>query len=353
MAFVDIFKPERPIMKVCMMGPKAVGKTTVLTAVFNEMQKQIAGTELNLIALGDTNAELITRQHQLTAMFKKQEDIVDNKEQANNPQGGIAATAYETRFDFSLGFIGKDPIMDLEILDFPGENVVKYPDNVKSYIKESQAVFLAVDTPHLMERDGDFNGVKNKPDIITQLFSEAINSIDSEKLIVFIPLKCEKYLNEKRMPEIIARIEQEYQSLIDLFKCNTNICCTIAPILTLGGVEFEDFSYHADGKVRLAPDDCPENVLYRYAGEKKYAPLFCSQPLYALLSFVAAQYKRESNPNDKNWLEKIKSWIWRRISNDYASFFNEILKLEKTRIASNMQFGYKVLCGINLFHYNF
>lgn len=133
-------------MKVCMMGPKAVGKTTVLTAVFNETQNSIADTKLNLLALGDTNAELMDRKYKLSAMFKKKLDVVDR------PQGGISASSTESRFDFSFGFIGKEPILDLMIKDFPGEMIVNNQERVIEFIKESKAVFIAIDTPHLMEK---------------------------------------------------------------------------------------------------------------------------------------------------------------------------------------------------------
>ena len=341
MGVLNVIKPERPVMKVCMMGPKAVGKTTVLTAVFNETQNAIAETQLNLIALGDTNSELIDRTHQLNAMFKKKIEVVDR------PSGGINASSVETRFDFSFGFVGKEPLIDLVIKDFPGEMVVSRQAEVIDFIKESEAIFVAIDTPHLMERGGEFNAVKNKPDTIIQLFRQALQDITSEKLVVMIPLKCEKYFHEKRMPEVLGKVEQVYAPLIELFKENGNICCVVSPILTLGDVEFDDFSYE-NNTVRLAPDQCPDHVLYKYVGRCKYSPLFCSQPLYTLLSFVSAQYKRMKR---EGILDRLKNWIWNMFNRNEA-LFDEIIKMEKTRITQNVQFGYKILCGAHLFHYN-
>ena len=51
-------RPKSPIMKIAMMGPRAGGKTTILTSVFNETSTSIATTKLNLIAYGDTKKEL-------------------------------------------------------------------------------------------------------------------------------------------------------------------------------------------------------------------------------------------------------------------------------------------------------
>ena len=51
MGLLDSFKKKaiaRIPMKVCMMGPRAVGKTTILTAIFNDTQENIGATT-NLI----------------------------------------------------------------------------------------------------------------------------------------------------------------------------------------------------------------------------------------------------------------------------------------------------------------
>lgn len=339
-SILGIKHPERPCMKVCMMGPRAVGKTTILTAVFNETQQQIVGTQLKLIERGDTGNILLERKRELKSIFKKHGDI---------SSVGINATSAEGLFQFSFGILGKNPSIDIDIKDFPGEYVESDPERIIQFIKDSAAVFLAVDTPHLMERDGEFNEVKNKTTIITEFFETAINSIDSEKLIIIIPLKCEKYFHEDRMPEVLSRVEDVYGKLISIFEQNPKVCCSIAPILTLGGVEFDSFDYDKDGNVNLFVDGNPNNVHYKYAGDKVYAPLFCSQPLYALLSFVAAQYSRECR--DSSIWERIKKILFNVFKTD-NKLFEEILKMEKYRISDNPQLGYEVVSGGELFNYN-
>ena len=235
----------------------------------------------------------------------------------------------------------------LMIKDFPGEMIVNNQERVIEFIKESKAVFIAIDTPHLMEKNGEFNDVKNKPSIVIELFKKAISSLNEEKLIVLIPLKCEKYFHEKRMSEVLGRIKEVYAPLMTLLKENENMCCMVSPILTLGDVEFDDFTYE-NNLVKLAPDNCPDSVLYKYVGESRYTPLFCSQPLYALLSFVAAQYKRMDNGS---FLDRIKNFVF-NIFNNNELLFDEIVKMDKTRISNNAPLGYEVLCGGELFHYN-
>lgn len=341
MAILDSFKPQRPVMKVCMMGPKAVGKTTVMTAIFNETQSSIYGTSLNLTAKGDTNALLIDRLHLLQSIFAKKKEITDNRPET----GAMTATSFESKFEFGFGHIGQEPVIDITLKDFPGEMVVRNQEEVITFIKESHCILIAIDTPHLMERDGEFNDMKNKPEQITNLFKNAMRSIQTEKLVMFIPLKCEKYFHEKRMHEVLAKVESTYATLIGVFRATQKVCCCVSPILTLGDVDFDDFSYEGEN-VALAPDNCPANVQYKYVGEGKYSPLLCSQPLYSLLLFVAAQYKRTST--NMSLLDILKNLIWRVFKKD-DELINDILKMNRSRISNDDKFGYKELCGEYLF----
>lgn len=346
MGLLDSLKPKRPLMKIAMMGPRAVGKTTVLTAVFNETKTSIATTMLKLIDRGDTGAELQDRLYYLKSVFRKQEEISDK----TLPTAGLSATANEHLFQFSFGIQGKEPSIDIDIQDFPGEYVTDHPERVQSFINEATAIFIAIDTPHLIEKQGQFNEIKNKVSKITNFFKETLASISSEKLVLLVPLKCEKYFKENRMEEVLQHVESAYAELIALFKKSLKVCCAVVPILTLGDVVFDDFRYNATGDVELDVDGTPNLVKYKYVGDNpKYSPKFCSQPLYAAISFLAAQYTRWNKR--ATFIDKLIRSIWKVFQSD-EQLFSEVLKMEKNRISDQPSLGYKVLCGGELFHYN-
>lgn len=336
-------------MKVCMMGPRAVGKTTVLTAVFNESKQSIADSQLVLHAIGDTESRLVDQRKKLNAVFAFKDLGIGEKER---PSAGIDASSFVTSFDFEFGLIGKEPRVDLQIKDFPGEFVLSKPQEVISFIQDSSAVMLAIDTPHLMELDGEFHEVKNHVKEVTALFKNALKELDSEKLVMLVPLKSEKYFNEGRMPEVLAKIKEAYHELIDLFKSNDKIACTVVPIKTMGDVQFEAFTYNDDGSVQLDIDHTPNHVLYQFyskTGSKpQYKPRFCAQPLYSLLSFVSSQYKRN----------KDRAGFWDRLLQKYSELFdsdeplfNEVLKMEKSRLV-DPNIGFATLTGSELFQFN-
>ncbi len=344
MGIADIFKKKaiyRVPMKVCMMGPRAVGKTTILTAIFSDTQENLGmSTNLKMLAIGDTEQELTTKKHLLNSIFANRQQITDR------PIAGIEASSTVNTFDFEFGLKGKEPRIDMEIKDFPGEYVVSKPDEVKGFINDSSAIFLAIDTPHLMEYGGRFCEVKNKPSAIINFFNDCIANLNGEKLVLLVPLKCEKYFHERRMDEVLQRCQEVYGQLIDMFKKSGKVACAVTPILTLGDVVYDKMA-NDGGSVRLNEQGCPEEVLYKFHGDApKYSPAFCVQPLYYMLSFLSSLYARKKK--NRNIFDILLGKIFDLFDSD-EEFFNEILNMENHRITEG--FGYNVLCGHDLFKY--
>lgn len=344
MKFLDNLRRQsgcRMTMNVCMMGPRAVGKTTVLTAIFSETQNSIATTELLLHAFGDTSADITEKRQMLAHVFAKKIQIEDR------PEAGIAASSAVHTFDFSFGLKGKEPKVDLHIKDFPGEYVRDKAEDVVSFIDESSAVFIAIDSPHLMEEGGKYCEAKNRVSDISEFFRKSLAGLSTEKLVLLIPLKCEKYFYADRMDELLQRLEDSYSDLLALFRANDKVVCAVTPILTLGGVEFDRFR-KSGSAVDLNSDGCPSDVIYKFRdGNAAYSPTFCVQPLYYLLSFTAAQYKR--NKKRKSFIDRMIAKLFDLFDND-PELFEEILKIERFRGIDLP--GYKIECGKDKFHYN-
>lgn len=322
---------QKAQMQVCMMGPRAVGKTTVLTAVFAETQDSIASTKLKMGAGDITETTLQEKKNQLTGMF-------DRKEQ---PQPGIAASPEEQVFDFEFGIFGKDSRIKLNIKDFPGEYVKKEPQKVIDYIQESSAIFIAIDTPYLMEENGRY-AKRNEIEEITNFFLKATEELIGEKLVLLVPLKCEKYYFEKRMEEVKEVVKTQYKKLIDHLSTK-NVLCAITPILTVGGIEFDKFVSSDDILGAKSNDSFPVVATYKYTQSAEYKPMYCVQPIYYLLGFVSAQYQREKKR--KNIFQRMISGVFQLFDNE-QEFIDEVLKLN--RYVKKFEDGYQILMGKEL-----
>lgn len=320
-------------MKVCMMGPRAVGKTTVLTAMFSETQEKIAESKLYLSADTDTSSRLQSKKNQLSGMFERKDKFVDK------PQGGIEASNAIQEYDFKFGVFGKDARINLTIKDFPGEFVKSDPEQVKEFISESNAIIIAVDTPYIMEENGKYAIQKNAIAEITDFFKATTADLTSEKLILIVPLKCEKYYYAGKMDEVLQTVKKYYAALIEHLSSQNMTVCAVTPILTLGGVEFDTFA--------LAGSTGTDNVnvvsQYKYTKEGIYDPMYCVQPIYYLLMFVAAQYERNKNRN--NIFQRFIAGIFEFFDNE-QEFIEEVLRLKK--YLNKDRDGYSILVGKEL-----
>ena len=287
--------PEKQMMKITMLGPRGAGKTSVITSMYNNTNVAVSDTQLHILAEEGTKMILQNKLNDLKGMFLANNTVGDTV------QPGIAGDNTVSIFEFTFGLNTENINMGLEIRDFPGEYIVREPETVKEYIKESNAILIAVDTPHMMECNGRYNEGKNRVSLITEFFRESLNAESDEKLIMLIPLKCEKYFHEKRIEEVTKRVKDTYRELLTFLRDRDNenglkgkFACVIAPILTAGEIVFDRFET-VNGEIEEVVDETgtsvPAKVVYRYlrAGAK-YAPQFCEQPLFYLLAFVSKQY---------------------------------------------------------------
>lgn len=321
-------------MKMCMMGPKGVGKTSILTSIFSGTQTDLIRTNLSIRAQGTTQTEIENKVYLFEKVFADRESISDR------PANGLLSSSEVSTFDFQFGLKGKPSKVNLCIKDFPGEYVKTHPDDVISFIDDSSAILIAIDTPHLMEQDGKYAEVKNQIETITSFFATSFGKLESDKLVMLVPLKCEKYFYEEKMQDVMSQVEKEYSALIRFFKSKKNVACAITPILTLGGVVFTQFS------AELNNDGVPAEVFYKFYEESPtYSPAFCAQPLYYVLSFAAAQYQK--NKKNLSVLNKILSSLYSLFEND-KELYKEILKMNKFRLVDESKLGYKLICGEKL-----
>lgn len=94
-----------------------------------------------------------------------------------------------------------------------------------------------------------------------------------DKLVLLIPLKCERYFNDGRIDDVSRKAVEAYRRLLN-FCAKANTACAVTPIKTLGGVEYSHFTDNY-----AAPGGVEKLSVFRFCGTKpKYAPAFCVQP---------------------------------------------------------------------------
>jgi GTPase SAR1 family protein len=277
-------------LKVTMLGSTGVGKTSLLTAMYEQFANNIGKTDLQLTPDDESSAILQERLIELKS-------LLDDFE----ARGGVQATAGEPTdmrsFLFGLGRRGKPPSLQLNFRDYPGGyHLAKAtPDKkefIKDLLKECVAVLIAIDAPALMELRGRWNELINRPQQITDIFRTAYQDLDSPRLVIFAPVRCEKYMQTERSSlELIQRIKEEYRGLFDLFSSGAllpNVVTVITPVQTVGSVVFS----------RIDTKDGLPHFRFRKIGhDARYNPKDSEQPLRYLLRFLLKLHLT----NNRNW----------------------------------------------------
>lgn len=303
-----------PTLSICMMGPRSVGKTTIMTSIFHESQSSIC--EGSSIYLNSLNQET----NRLNDYYISLVDAVEKKNASNLPASNTVS-----EFMFGLGLKGhSEPSVKLLVRDFPGEylNSPKKEDreDIYNFMSSATVILIAVDTPYLMEENGKYNEEKNKIKLVTHYIKDNADVVKN-KLVLFVPLKCERYMHDGKIAIVSEKTKEAYSELAKFFEEN-NIASFVTPILTLGGIEFDrmvDNNMNTEvSKIATyrSWDKCPE-----------YKPLFCPQPLYYLLSYVSNYYEWESKQK-KSLIDSFMSSFYSYIKDD-SRFFEEMKKLTR------------------------
>lgn len=336
-------------MQICMMGARGVGKTSVLTSMFHDLNAVNSNSNLFLTTMEDEQSKL-----DMTAgiILKKHEELLEMFDGAAKgksvPSGGISGDMEERSYYFQFGVKGKAARIDLVIKDFPGEYLKDHPDDVRGFIANSSAIVIAIDTPHLMEENGRFNEVKKRVSLVTEFIKGEFAQLEDDKLVLFVPLKCEKYQLEGRMEEVREAVERSYGELLDFFSgsgIKAHIAAAITPIFTVGEVAFSDFKRDDAGEVKVLSAGLPARAEYVYTkAGAQYHPQYCEQPLCYLLAFITKLYQRTKSSDSGGFFSKLAAIF--RLFPDDPELLLEIGKFSRKRVRDKD--GYKILIGAHL-----
>ncbi|QHV01328.1 TRAFAC clade GTPase domain-containing protein [Synechocystis sp. CACIAM 05] len=289
-------------LKVIMVAPRNIGKTSLLAAMHEEFPKTFERANLQTWTT-DTNTMRAIEEckkvlRNVDCRLKKQV-IRTNPE--DNPQRVKG-------FIFEIGSTGKK-FMKLDFTDPSGEYFT--PDNYKltevqkNYVAEKlnecDAIVIPIDSTALMETKrgrvkdqevGAWHEDKNAPSHITQLLKDAFSSgnITSPRLIILAPVKSESYVrNGQEAEKLLEHVKLGYSALLDFLKSDDlidKVSVVVTPVQTIGSIAF---AYHKEnqdtGVIQFFYHKTPINA--------PYAPKDGDQPLRYILLFLINIYLAE------------------------------------------------------------
>jgi len=266
-------------LNIMMFGPRYAGKTSLLTSMYYEYEKEIDKTRMQL------KPDLNTA-HDLGKKLAQLKSLNENLEEGGTEATEAASGAKSIRsFVFDLGQKGTKPSLRLHFWDSPGGYAIDKDEDGRKFVSErlteSVSVLIAIDAPALMEAKGKWHNDRNCPLQITSWFKEVYQDIKLPRLVILAPIKCESYLqNKQSTTELLRRIKVEYAVLLDLFSSEAllqKIAVVVTPVQTVGTVFFSSIDVikgHPTFRFKKPhPDD-------------EYSPKDNEQPLKYLLRFL-------------------------------------------------------------------
>jgi hypothetical protein len=316
-------------VNIMMFGGRRCGKTSILAA----MKKCADET------FGENSSLTVTYNSiQLDTLEKKESEIKKFLSGDNLfvPDEGDSKDESSYYYDISLVGKGGQPIR-MTFYDYPGEwlNNPSRQQRLNELVNRSNIFIIAIDTPYLMEEPesadqnkiGRFNQNHNRSSLVCNKIKEVLNAKETPNefppLIMFVPLKCEKYYNAGNMKEVNQKIHAAYKTLFDFFGNKDNhgkYEVVIMPILTFGEntAEFSRFDFDEKGEIILTEAGLPQTTWYIHKiANPVYSPLYCEQPLlYSLEYLLHMAYKQK----DKNFRKG--NWFTKFFQKMFEGFFN-------------------------------
>lgn len=349
-------------INVLMCGGRRTGKTSIMAAMQQEVQGMFASGSIVLNIDGAQG--LVLYQKAQKYLFSD-----ENWEQTSY-YASDSPTSSDEQYGCKVTFQGdyQSPI-ELNFIDVPGEWFVRveFEEKVQKYMEDSQILVIAVDSPHLLEKDGYYHEVYNRPAEITNAIMRAFQGADKLRLVLFVPVKCELYRNngkDKRpnMRDLLEGVKKGYADLIKYLGTSHKDHCAIvvSPCITMGGLEYLQFVAPVDenGDPVLGEDGEPlpdiivnkeigcldmawpteYSFLLDANGDHFYKPEDCVQPLLNILLFFVAVGRKRS---EKSGIIGKLIGILRNLPNQKILDAAKQELLQKTKIDEDA--GYAVL----------
>jgi hypothetical protein len=306
---------------VSMLGPRAVGKTSLLAGMYDQLENVTRTAELQLSTEeARLAAELDDKVAQLQALFVTDDGFTPpSGELELDPRRGIRGTAAVTHFPFRLGRRGREGTIRLDFVDYPGgwierEGPQAHLGWIVDLLRNSDVILVPVDAPALMEHEGRWNRQRNRPEFIDELVSRAFSDLDSPRLVIICPIRCERYMRTAAgRRQLLARTQDAYRRLLDHLADGAMrdlVAVVVTPVQTLGEVVLD----------RIMDDEYVP-VFCKTRRDAQYAPVDTDQPLRYVVRFA------------------IRAHLHERTSTRWGAIWNELFGRERYLVEASQRFA--------------
>ena len=243
-------------LKVLMMGGRRCGKTSALASLFEQMKNGPVKEYFTVADRTVLETKGFETQDSLNDKTLELQNMLEvNKENSNIFLVDKNPTSNFWLYKLHLQIPGTHREMDIEFRDSAGEffeSSGTHSQETADYIKDCDVFVIVIDTPYLMGSTDESTkdlcpesinlGTNRIQDI--QNFLTHIDDREGKdaKMVVFVPLKCEKWAKKPNgLNKVTARIKEVYATHIKNLSAFAKMNITILPMQTSGNILFSEF----------------------------------------------------------------------------------------------------------------
>ncbi|MEC4805758.1 MAG: hypothetical protein SAJ12_03600 [Jaaginema sp. PMC 1079.18] len=284
-------------LKIIMVAPPGVGKTSFLAAMHEEFNKTFANANINTWT---SDSKTLFALEACKQVLKNIDPKLQKKKVT--PTNPPDDPWEDEGFVFELGSGGKK-FMKLRFTDPSGEYfsptaTSRQREYIEQQLQECDAVVVPIDATALTEMQsqkvndtgvGTWHQEVNNPSQITNLLKNAYSSLEDNsvpRLIVLAPVKCETYMKyQKKADKLLDRVQKGYRDLLNHLKSPElidRVAVVVTPVQTIGNVAFSHHKTDSEGVTRF--------IYHKTPIDAPYSPQDGDQPLRYILRFLINIY---------------------------------------------------------------
>lgn len=232
-----------PALKVLMVGGRRCGKTSALAVMFDQL---IRGRANEFFTVADTTVIETKGPETQDTLTSKTTGLRLFLERPTTKTFLVDSepTLFDWKYTCKLTLPGTAKRLEIEYTDVPGEwfRSGTMDQEINNYIAANDVFVVMVDTPYLMESsEAMCDAVNCISDIHNSLTNIHDENGTKAKMVVFVPIKCEKWVKEGRIREVVEKIKAAYRVPIQALSAYNKMSICILPIETAGNILFREF----------------------------------------------------------------------------------------------------------------
>ena len=317
-------------MQFAVLGPSGAGKTTLLACMSEEFEEELPGT-------------IFPADHDTFSTLNREYKSLKSEANSSNREFERGVKSTENLREYLFNIKGRRAVLPVRFYDFPGGWMNPSRSESKmviDIIKNSAVLIVAINTPYLIEFDGKYMDQGCPADEIEWVLLKGLeDNEDKERLILFVPIKCERYLETREERENLSRcVKNAFDKTLKLTSqplYRDKLAMAMLPVQTVGNAKFRRFKFGSDDRV--------EREIYKKGLEgKSFCPQNVDQPMRYMMSFLLTQFAE--NKKKRAWWRKMWGTLFREGDlKEVAEYIRKGIKSD-----NDIESGFEIFCGRDL-----